>query len=120
MIRRPPRSTLFPYTTLFRSLSAGALQHWQKVAPRIAFGRVTQHFAGQTHRAVNALPPALGRVERFLAEHNRVAIVRAEDEGADDFGTVQLERILDGVEVAQALGHLGRDAELVRDHQRAG
>src|SRR3989442_8994426 len=25
MIRRPPRSTLFPYTTLFRSLSAMAL-----------------------------------------------------------------------------------------------
>src|SRR5260221_5734816 len=24
MIRRPPRSTLFPYTTLFRSLPAGA------------------------------------------------------------------------------------------------
>src|SRR2546421_1201259 len=26
MIRRPPRSTLFPYTTLFRSLDAGALK----------------------------------------------------------------------------------------------
>src|SRR2546422_4660963 len=25
MIRRPPRSTLFPYTTLFRSRGAGAL-----------------------------------------------------------------------------------------------
>src|SRR5438552_9985118 len=25
MIRRPPRSTLFPYTTLFRSLSVGVL-----------------------------------------------------------------------------------------------
>src|SRR2546430_17335523 len=25
MIRRPPRSTLFPYTTLFRSLSEGGL-----------------------------------------------------------------------------------------------
>src|SRR5258708_9659802 len=25
MIRRPPRSTLFPYTTLFRSLRAGVL-----------------------------------------------------------------------------------------------
>src|SRR2546425_8537022 len=25
MIRRPPRSTLFPYTTLFRSLRRGAL-----------------------------------------------------------------------------------------------
>src|SRR2546425_7927248 len=26
MIRRPPRSTLFPYTTLFRSLDRSALQ----------------------------------------------------------------------------------------------
>src|SRR5256885_11329272 len=26
MIRRPPRSTLFPYTTLFRSLAQGALK----------------------------------------------------------------------------------------------
>src|SRR3712207_7625407 len=26
MIRRPPRSTLFPYTTLFRSVRAGARQ----------------------------------------------------------------------------------------------
>src|SRR2546422_6444597 len=31
MIRRPPRSTLFPYTTLFRSLHAGiALQQPEK------------------------------------------------------------------------------------------
>src|SRR2546430_10375778 len=27
MIRRPPRSTLFPYTTLFRSASNGAIVH---------------------------------------------------------------------------------------------
>src|SRR2546429_8969425 len=27
MIRRPPRSTLFPYTTLFRSLRAGTCCH---------------------------------------------------------------------------------------------
>src|SRR6266545_6271230 len=27
MIRRPPRSTLFPYTTLFRSASAGPTLH---------------------------------------------------------------------------------------------
>src|SRR2546430_10504042 len=27
MIRRPPRSTLFPYTTLFRSLSYAAIMH---------------------------------------------------------------------------------------------
>src|SRR5258708_27040048 len=29
MIRRPPRSTLFPYTTLFRSISAAARQRLQ-------------------------------------------------------------------------------------------
>src|SRR5437016_6661233 len=28
MIRRPPRSTLFPYTTLFRSLSPARCCHW--------------------------------------------------------------------------------------------
>src|SRR2546425_12445204 len=27
MIRRPPRSTLFPYTTLFRSLQVNVIQH---------------------------------------------------------------------------------------------
>src|SRR3712207_8722160 len=27
MIRRPPRSTLFPYTTLFRSVAAARVQH---------------------------------------------------------------------------------------------
>src|SRR2546422_4459657 len=32
MIRRPPRSTLFPYTTLFRSPGIG-----QKTAQRLAF-----------------------------------------------------------------------------------
>src|SRR5258708_14946630 len=28
MIRRPPRSTLFPYTTLFRSSQTGLVVHW--------------------------------------------------------------------------------------------
>ena len=31
MIRRPPRSTLFPYTTLFRSLAALiGVRYWQR------------------------------------------------------------------------------------------
>src|SRR5258707_1305140 len=33
MIRRPPRSTLFPYTTLFRSPSASPLEHDVAVRP---------------------------------------------------------------------------------------
>src|SRR3712207_7665514 len=32
MIRRPPRSTLFPYTTLFRSLEEGGVQRLLPVA----------------------------------------------------------------------------------------
>src|SRR5256884_7520937 len=31
MIRRPPRSTLFPYTTLFRSIAAQPEQVWKHV-----------------------------------------------------------------------------------------
>src|SRR5574337_1506161 len=37
MIRRPPRSTLFPYTTLFRSRSADGMRApWPRPAPRSA------------------------------------------------------------------------------------
>src|SRR2546427_4901037 len=39
MIRRPPRSTLFPYTTLFRSLFAVLL---------VAFGVVYYFYGGHT------------------------------------------------------------------------
>src|SRR3712207_8130937 len=35
MIRRPPRSTLFPYTTLFRSAPADTSQYFEKL--RIEF-----------------------------------------------------------------------------------
>src|SRR5256885_16162201 len=39
MIRRPPRSTLFPYTTLFRSLVAGRLAHDQIADDAVPPGR---------------------------------------------------------------------------------
>src|SRR2546425_12581862 len=35
MIRRPPRSTLFPYTTLFRSNTAPVYTMWQVLEPEI-------------------------------------------------------------------------------------
>src|SRR3712207_7840771 len=46
MIRRPPRSTLFPYTTLFRS-RAGRPPH-----PDARGGRPDPRAAGDRHRAV--------------------------------------------------------------------
>src|SRR2546426_1306854 len=35
MIRRPPRSTLFPYTTLFRSHSRAEMGHDQRVSAEL-------------------------------------------------------------------------------------
>src|SRR3712207_6915043 len=35
MIRRPPRSTLFPYTTLFRSVLRGRLDHGDRALHRV-------------------------------------------------------------------------------------
>src|SRR2546426_4547409 len=39
MIRRPPRSTLFPYTTLFRSVERGVTRN-ARLNPRSASGQV--------------------------------------------------------------------------------
>src|SRR2546426_6254671 len=39
MIRRPPRSTLFPYTTLFRSGPLVSKEHLEKVEGYIEIGR---------------------------------------------------------------------------------
>src|SRR5690349_22152625 len=45
MIRRPPRSTLFPYTTLFRSMKS----RW------IIAGWPTDHWAGQVYPELASL-----------------------------------------------------------------
>src|SRR3989442_6193285 len=64
MIRRPPRSTLFPYTTLFRSVVqlVSALRADGSGAPGNAVARVTR-----TVRAIERHPSArltLGRLAR--------------------------------------------------------
>src|SRR2546425_8130899 len=41
MIRRPPRSTLFPYTTLFRSI--GGLADDSHVGPRVRASDLARH-----------------------------------------------------------------------------
>src|SRR3712207_8208907 len=56
MIRRPPRSTLFPYTTLFRSGRAGGYPRGSRHDPQgAAYGE---------HRGLKALSPALSRKGR--------------------------------------------------------
>src|SRR3712207_8738618 len=68
MIRRPPRSTLFPYTTLFRSqVAAGHARHYSPVAPcaRRAKWICTRRRAGRPA----VLAEILRRVLRMATEN---------------------------------------------------
>src|SRR5256885_13137659 len=56
MIRRPPRSTLFPYTTLFRSVQAGRELHAER---EVGIGRGVGHTVLAARRL-----PALRRHSR--------------------------------------------------------
>src|SRR2546429_744382 len=81
MIRRPPRSTLFPYTTLFRSQQPGALldvalRHTflQSVVPdSLADVRSEEH--------TSELQSRLHLVCRILLEKNLIEIARSGEFG---------------------------------------
>src|SRR3712207_8930646 len=67
MIRRPPRSTLFPYTTLFRSFWCAATQQFPGSIKEIAYVCV---LAGgiEPLAAHRMLPPARYRSEEHTSE----------------------------------------------------
>src|SRR3712207_7674531 len=74
MIRRPPRSTLFPYTTLFRSLmplSGAGLWEAEIIAPAAApvvCVRYATPAVGSTPRSTTSTPPARSRSEEHTSE----------------------------------------------------
>src|SRR3989449_3110228 len=53
MIRRPPRSTLFPYTTLFRSTTTDSKTH-QPLGTRFICGEARTNQFGDVHFVVRA------------------------------------------------------------------
>src|SRR5688572_32288146 len=63
MIRRPPRSTLFPYTTLFRSSSA-----WRFLPRRRGEREETRRFPSDL---VTPRPPAAPCANRHSCRHGR-------------------------------------------------
>src|SRR2546426_7237668 len=71
MIRRPPRSTLFPYTTLFRS----------RLLPAAAVRRCTCGAAGlrASRRARHVLHPSVGARSRAATTRRAVAHARSEE-----------------------------------------
>src|SRR2546422_1762893 len=84
MIRRPPRSTLFPYTTLFRSLFRGAWR-WPSSLPPLddlaAAPGTAGLFESFLEDDLGSLPPAaleLDPVDEMLHEEDASA-ARAED-----------------------------------------
>src|SRR5438552_13782055 len=70
MIRRPPRSTLFPYTTLFRSQFSGRVQQTYKHSVPRFF--VPEHGTMFTLALVR-FPPTSARVNRSEERFSRNA-----------------------------------------------
>src|SRR3712207_7632164 len=60
MIRRPPRSTLFPYTTLFRSAGIGAAF----LAEQRHLARHREGFGAEADRLPGRIPQREGLVQR--------------------------------------------------------
>src|SRR2546429_3391569 len=66
MIRRPPRSTLFPYTTLFRSLLDLAVHHAEEVERDVELDQQAVHQRSEEH--TSELQSRLHLVCRLLLE----------------------------------------------------
>src|SRR5256885_5328057 len=78
MIRRPPRSTLFPYTTLFRSTGAGVLGVAHALYRSLAGGRgVTLPYVDRYLGPLDL--PALGEAA-FLALFLELLVVSRSEE----------------------------------------
>src|SRR5687767_15444696 len=69
MIRRPPRSTLFPYTTLFRSLGPRSVRH----PVRHRAGAHQEHGGTETVRAAHRRSGCDGRSEEHTSELQSLA-----------------------------------------------
>src|SRR2546430_4043633 len=66
MIRRPPRSTLFPYTTLFRSLRGD-------ISPRRPCGGQRRELAGRSDPRPAAAFPRDRKSTRLNSSHSQIS-----------------------------------------------
>src|SRR3712207_8469126 len=76
MIRRPPRSTLFPYTTLFRSTRGGG-ESLRRRFGRRRIGRSRRAYGGAMRLTIGAL--GIGALILFLVRQTRGAARRSEE-----------------------------------------
>src|SRR2546422_11568207 len=71
MIRRPPRSTLFPYTTLFRSVCSASRRSITRAATDCAPGRGRSPPPGRSEEHTSELQSRLHLVCRLLLEKKK-------------------------------------------------
>src|SRR2546422_6975315 len=94
MIRRPPRSTLFPYTTLFRSLTGWSARHRYRpgggaAAPRVHEPRAlrtrlerrggVRRLRGRSEEHTSELQSRLHLVCRLLLEKKKKTLINWSD-----------------------------------------
>src|SRR5258708_11256114 len=86
MIRRPPRSTLFPYTTLFRSRQRRLARRSSPHPPRTPRGQArplrqrVRHYALRSEEHTSELQSPDHLVCRLLLEKKKKKKVRQEDD----------------------------------------
>src|SRR5438876_8983169 len=95
MIRRPPRSTLFPYTTLFRSVVRGdgpAFIHaFIEPNPRAARRAVREDLAGRRKEIIVGVFGIDARFDGVTARRDRLPLKRKTMPGGN--GNLQLDQI---------------------------
>src|SRR2546426_7162229 len=75
MIRRPPRSTLFPYTTLFRSPCTRRLASTTR-RPFLVLGSASASTSGRSEEHTSELQSPCNLVCRLLLEKKKKQIVK--------------------------------------------
>src|SRR3712207_1238298 len=122
MIRRPPRSTLFPYTTLFRSLCpALAAEGYDVVAMTRrpdSYDGVGRAVAGDVHDPRSLTAALDGCDAAYYLVHSLASpdFRRLDAEAAAAFGRAAAEA---GVRRIVYLGGLGRDDDRLSPHLRS-
>src|SRR3989442_11815608 len=74
MIRRPPRSTLFPYTTLFRSLEPRHVLRQPLHREQVALARDHVLFAALGERAVAGIERGAHQLDQVLPDLAQLAL----------------------------------------------
>ena len=115
MIRRPPRSTLFPYTTLFRS-GSGQQNAGDGNPQGSPFGRFAWP-CGFSAPVFNSLPAEIGNI-RYTIFRDNAGLLRNLEDAVEFFA--QRRHILSDLVVGDLGVNLGRGDMFMSQHLRYG